>query len=50
MYPEKDFENNIDKWLEIIESGKKTADDLIKMIQTKGELSDEMKAQIRGEA
>ena len=49
MYPQKDFDNNFDKWLRAIESGKKTADDIITTVSTKGQLTAEMKARIRGE-
>lgn len=46
-YPEQDFLNNFPKWRKAIDSGMKTADDLIAMIETKGILSEEQKAQIK---
>lgn len=46
-YPQADFDANLPKWQAALESGKKTADDLISMIETKGRLSDSMRAAIR---
>jgi len=45
-YPDADFAQNLPKWRAIIESGKRTAEDIIAMVQTKGILSDAQKAQI----
>ena len=47
-YPAADFDHNLSSWLAAIESGRKTADDIIAMVQTKGTLTDEQKAAIRG--
>lgn len=48
-YPDEDFRANLPKWRAAIESGKKSAEDLIAMVQTKGTLTDDQKAQIRAE-
>lgn len=48
-YPDEDFDANLGKWRGVIESGKKSADDIIAMVSTKGTLTDEQKARIRGE-
>lgn len=50
MYPEEDFEKNLPKWLSAIESNKKTADEIIDIVSTKGELNGEQKARIKGES
>ena len=47
-YSQSDFDKNIDKWLSVIESGKKTADEIIVMIESKAPLTEEQKAQIKG--
>lgn len=46
-YPDDQFANNLPKWRGVIESGRKTADEIISMVQTKGLLSDEQKEAIR---
>lgn len=46
MYPADQFAANIGKWGEAMASGKKNADGLIAMIETKGALTDEQKAAI----
>jgi hypothetical protein len=46
-YPQADFDANLPKWRAAIESGKRTADDIIAMVQTKGTLSAEQIAAIR---
>lgn len=46
-YPQEDFDRNFDKWLTLIEGGKKTADDIIAMVQTKGTLSEDMVSKIK---
>lgn len=46
-YPAADFAANLPKWRAVIESGKKTADAIIAMVESKGPLTDEQKAQIR---
>lgn len=48
-YPQDSFDKNIAKWLALINSGKKTADDIIETVSSKAILSDEQKAIIRGE-
>lgn len=45
-YPADQFDKNLPDWRKVIDSGKKTADQLIAMIETKGKLTDEQKAQI----
>lgn len=46
-YPAEDFAKNLPKWRELIASGKKSADDLIAMLQTKAKFTDEQLAEIR---
>jgi len=46
-YPPEKFRQNLAKWGDVIAAGKKTADEMIAMIQTKGTLTDEQKASIR---
>jgi hypothetical protein len=46
-YPEDDFAKNLPTWRKHIEAGKKSADDVIATIETKGRLSDEQKRRIR---
>lgn len=41
------FEQNAPKWADLIKSGKRTADEIIKMAETRGPLTDEQKAKIR---
>src|SRR5699024_5605508 len=48
-YPTDQFDENLPKWLGVIESGRRTADDIIAMVETKGALSDDQKAKIRGD-
>lgn len=48
-YPSEDFEANLAKWRGVIESGKKSADDIIAMVSTKGTLTEDQKGRIRGE-
>jgi len=45
-YPAELFEKNFAAWRDHIESGKKTPQQIIAMVQTKGVLSDEQKARI----
>lgn len=47
MYPETDFVDNLPKWWGIIASGKKSADDLIAMLQTKARFTPEQLEEIR---
>ncbi|WP_115560051.1 hypothetical protein [Xanthomonas arboricola] len=46
-YSETDFAANLPKWWDIVASGKKTADDLIAMLQTKATFTPEQLAEIR---
>lgn len=46
-YPAAEFDKNLPAWRRAIESGKKTASDLIAMVETKGALTDEQKATLR---
>ena len=48
-YSKDDFDANLPKWRELIMSGKKDADDLIGMLETKATFTDEMKSKIRGD-
>jgi hypothetical protein len=47
-YPADAFEGTLGKWRAIIDSGKKTAEQIIAMIETKGTLTAEQKAAIYG--
>lgn len=46
-YPAADFAENLPKWRTVIEAGRKSADDLIAMVSTKGRLSEDQVKQIR---
>jgi phage recombination protein Bet len=46
-YPAEGFEKNLPTWRGLIESGKKTADQVIATVSTKGALSDEQVAALR---
>lgn len=46
-YPEDQFCSNLPKWQDVIESGRKSAEDIIAIVETKGALSDEQKEAIR---
>jgi len=46
-YPAAEFDKNLPAWRRAIEAGKKTADNLIAMVETKGVLTDEQKATLR---
>lgn len=46
-YPQADFEANLPKWRAAIEAGKRTADDIVAVVQTKGALSAEQIASVR---
>ncbi len=46
-YPSAEFDKNLPVWRKVIETGKKTAADLIAMVETKGALTDEQKATLR---
>lgn len=49
-YLPEDFKNNLPAWAELIKSGKKTPDQIIAMVSTKHQLSQEQQAQIRAVA
>ncbi len=46
-YSEADFAKNLPKWQEVISSGRKSADDIINMVGSKGRLTDAQVAAIR---
>ncbi len=46
-YPEADFNANLPSWRKAVESGRKTPDELISMVSTKGVLSDAQKKAIQ---
>jgi phage recombination protein Bet len=46
-YPQDQFDANLPKWTELIAAGKKTADQIIAMVQTKGVLSEKQKETIQ---
>lgn len=50
QYPEADFVKNLPVWRQVIASGKKTADQIIAMVSSKGVLSEEQKQAIRAPA
>jgi len=45
-YPQADFEKNLPGWAKVVESGRKTASDLLAMLQTKATFSAEQQAEI----
>lgn len=47
-YPAADFAANLPKWRAAIEAGKKTADEVIALVESKGALSETQKNDIRG--
>jgi len=47
IYPAEEFDKNLAKWHKAIDDGKKTADDIIAMVESKGKLTDEQKGKIR---
>ena len=47
LYPEADFAANLPKWWGVIDSGKKSADELIAMLQTKARFTPEQLDEIR---
>lgn len=48
-YSQEDFDANYPKWSKAIESGKKTADEIISMVSTKGQLTEEQIKTIKGD-
>lgn len=49
FYPQLDFDKNLPKWLALTESKKKTADEIINMVSTKGQLTEVQIQTIKGE-
>lgn len=49
QYPAGEFEEKLPTWRGVIESGRKSADEIIAMVETRGALTDEQKKRIRGE-
>ncbi|MCE4302951.1 hypothetical protein LYZ95_12500 [Xanthomonas hortorum pv. vitians] len=47
LYSEADFASNLPKWWDIVANGKKTADDLIAMLQTRARFTAEQLKEIR---
>lgn len=45
-YPDDQFDANAGKWAQVIASGKKTKADVVAMVQTKGELTDDQLAKL----
>jgi len=45
-YPDESFGKNFDKWKAIVEGGKKSAGDIVAMLESKAVLSDEQREQI----
>lgn len=48
VYSDEQFDKNRDSWRSLVESGKKTADDIIKNVETKATMTDVQKEEIRG--
>lgn len=46
MYPQDRFDTNLPKWTELIESGEKTAKDIIATVESKGDLTDSQRKAI----
>jgi hypothetical protein len=46
QYPQEDFDKNFESWKSKIESGRNTASRIISMVETKGALTEEMKAKL----
>ena len=49
-YPAASFDANLPAWRTLIDSGKKTADQIIAMVESKGKLTDEQKAKLTAPA
>ncbi len=47
-YEQERFEANLPKWRELVESGKKTPDQILAMVESKAVLTDEQRQQIQG--
>lgn len=50
FYPSDDFEKNLPAWVKVIVTGRKTAEQIISMAQTKHPLTDDQKARIKSQA
>lgn len=46
-YPQSEFDKNLPSWTKAIQTGKKTADDLIAMVETKAKLTEDQKKVIK---
>lgn len=46
-YPAADFDKNLPMWRDVIKDGRKTADEIVAMVSSKGRLSDEQMRKIR---
>lgn len=49
-YPVEEFQANFPKWKQLIEAGRRTPEQVISMVSTKGALTDEQKMMIEGAA
>jgi hypothetical protein len=49
-FPDDEFAAQLPKWRAAIDGGKRTAAEIIAMVETKGELTEQQRAQIRGDA
>lgn len=47
FYPQDQFDTNLPKWSNLIQSGKKTADDIIKMVQSKAPMTEAQQSDVR---
>jgi len=47
MYPAEQFDKNLASWLAAIDAGKKTAADIIAIVESKGKLTESQKAKIK---
>ncbi|WP_290654449.1 RecT family recombinase [Idiomarina sp.] len=47
LYPDDDFEKNFPQWKKAIEAGKRTAQQIIDMVSSKADLTDEQQEQIK---
>lgn len=45
-YPQESFDENLPKWTQLINKGKRTPDEVIKMVESKATLTEDMKNQI----
>ncbi len=49
-YPPEEFAANLPKWRAAIDGGKRSAAEVIALVESKGELTEQQRAQIRGDA